>query len=156
MCDSGMRSRIQQSCVLIIVHQWTLVDTRMRKHFGSSFSPRDARRGTIARYPGQGARRDNAGDNGRLEIGYKRGGKKRLATANSGADTANRILQIQRVGALFPLYRAATMGDKLHACSPGNTSLGRRTEPIPHCRCITGLYVRIYTPIDLRAPVHFE
>ena len=33
--------------------------------------------------------------------------------------------------ALFPLYREATMGDKLHACSVGNTSLGRRTDPLP-------------------------
>lgn len=32
--------------------------------------------------------------------------------------------------ALFPVYREATMGDKLHACSVGNTSLGRRTDPL--------------------------
>jgi len=126
-----------------------MVDTRMRKHFGSSFfhaSEDDC----VTRQ----ARRANVVTMADLKSDITRGKKTR--DGKQRADTTNRILQIQRVGALFPLYRAATIGDKLHACSPGNTSLGRRTEPIPHCRCITGLYVRIYTPIDLRAPVHFE
>jgi len=79
---------------------------------------------------------------------------KKTRDGKQRADTAHRILQIQRVGALFPLYRAVTMGDKLHACSPGNTSLGRRTEPTLYCRCITALCVYIY--VDLRARLNIS
>lgn len=62
------------------------------------------------RYLYQALRRQRREDNGRLEIGYKRGVRRLARRQTAGADTARRILQILRGGCVIPTVSSGDNG----------------------------------------------